>query len=148
VPGGLAPAGAAGVLAISGNYSTPNPPVGAWITYHVRDALPDSTKLVLTISDSRGAQVRQCQLDSSPGLRRISWNLFGDPPAQPSADAPAAADAAAPAMTLCVSPPAMGRNAPSRVQAGVYRATIGTMTGTDLTVIGPAQTFSVLPLLQ
>jgi photosystem II stability/assembly factor-like uncharacterized protein len=152
VPGGLAPAGAAGVLAISGNYATANPPVGAWITYHVRDALPEGTKLVLTISDNRGTQVRQCELDSSPGLRRITWNLFGDPPAQPAADRDAAADAAAdaapPAMTLCVSSPAGGRNAPSRVQPGVYRAAVGTMTGSDLTMIGPTQVFNVLPLLQ
>ena len=53
-PGGLAPAGAAGVLAISGNYSTPNPPVGAWVTYHVKEALPADAKLVLTISDNAG----------------------------------------------------------------------------------------------
>jgi photosystem II stability/assembly factor-like uncharacterized protein len=78
-PGGVAPAGAAGVLAISGNYATPNPPVGAWITYHVREPLPAGTKLVLTISDKDGKQVRRCELDQAVGLRRFAWNLNGDP---------------------------------------------------------------------
>jgi photosystem II stability/assembly factor-like uncharacterized protein len=78
-PGGVAPAGAAGVLAISGNYSTPNPPVGAWVTYNVRRALPADTRLVLTIVDNTGRQVRRCELDRTPGLRRFAWNLNGDP---------------------------------------------------------------------
>jgi photosystem II stability/assembly factor-like uncharacterized protein len=78
-PGGLAPAGAAGVLAISGNYSTPNPPVGAWITYNVATALPADQRLVLTISDNTGRPVRRCELDRTVGLRRIVWNLNGDP---------------------------------------------------------------------
>jgi hypothetical protein len=79
VPGGLAPAGAAGTLAISGNFSTPNPPVGAWITYSVKDTLPADAKLVLTISDNTGKQVRRCELDRSVGLRRLTWNLNSDP---------------------------------------------------------------------
>ncbi len=85
VPGGLAPAGAAGSLAISGNYSTPNPPVGAWITYNVKDSLPADTKLVLTISDNSGKHVRRCELDRSVGLRRLVWNLNSDPVAPDSA---------------------------------------------------------------
>jgi photosystem II stability/assembly factor-like uncharacterized protein len=78
-PGGLAPAGAAGVLAISGNYSTPNPPVGATVTYSVKEALPADAKLVLTISDNTGKAWRRCELDKTPGLKRFVWNLNGDP---------------------------------------------------------------------
>lgn len=85
VPGGLAPAGAAGSLAISGNFSTPNPPVGAWITYSVKDTLPADTKLVLTISDNGGKQIRRCELDRTVGLRRLTWNLNSDPVAPDSA---------------------------------------------------------------
>jgi photosystem II stability/assembly factor-like uncharacterized protein len=84
-PGGLAPAGAAGVLAISGNYSTPNPPVGAWVTYHVKDALPAEAKLVLTISDNAGKVWRRCELEKTAGLRRFTWNLNGDPAAPDTA---------------------------------------------------------------
>lgn len=97
-PGGLAPAGAAGVLAISGNYSTPNPPVGAWVTYHVKDALPADAKLVLTISDNAGKAWRRCELDKSAGLRRFTWNLNGDPGASAAAPAAAPGAAAAPAV--------------------------------------------------
>jgi photosystem II stability/assembly factor-like uncharacterized protein len=98
VPGGLAPAGAAGSLAISGNFSTPNPPVGAHITYSVATALPTDAKLVLTISDNAGKTWRRCELDKSAGLKRFVWNLNGDPaPATSVAGrggAPAAADSA------------------------------------------------------
>ncbi len=85
IPGGLAPAGAAGSLAISGNFSTPNPPVGAWITYSVRDSIPADRKLVLMISDNTGKEVRRCELDRSVGLRRLAWNLNSDPVAPDSA---------------------------------------------------------------
>jgi len=78
-PGGLAPAGAAGTLAISGNYSTPNPPVGAFITYHVKSAPAEGSKYVLTIADSDGKVWRSCELDKTPGLKRFVWNLNGDP---------------------------------------------------------------------
>jgi hypothetical protein len=73
--GGLAPAGAAGVGSLSGNYTTPNPPVGALLTYHVKQGFPTSSRLVLQISNSAGAVVRRCELDRAPGLRRVVWNL-------------------------------------------------------------------------
>src|SRR5699024_6111972 len=60
------------------------PPVGAWITYNVATAIPAAEKLVLTISDNSGKQVRRCELDRSAGLRRFVWNLNGDPVAAPA----------------------------------------------------------------
>lgn len=78
-PGGIAPAGAAGVATLSGNYSTPNPPVGAWITYNVKQEFAADTKLLLTITDAAGLQVRRCELDKTAGLRRLVWNLNADP---------------------------------------------------------------------
>jgi hypothetical protein len=78
-PGGIAPAGASGVGALSGNFTTPNPPVGAWITYNVKQDLPADTKLVLTITNNAGAEVRRCELDKTAGLKRFVWNLNGDP---------------------------------------------------------------------
>lgn len=184
-PGGLAPAGAAGVLPMSGNYATPNPPVGAWITYNVRATLPATEKLVLTISDNTGKQVRRCELDRTPGLKRFAWNLNGDPaPASAggarggrggggggaaggaieagtpattdstNARGGAAATGGAPAITACVGGQggAFGRGGrgggSTRVPTGIYKASIGRMSGTTVTQIGPAQTFSVLPLLQ
>ncbi|MCE2902118.1 MAG: WD40/YVTN/BNR-like repeat-containing protein [Gemmatimonas sp.] len=186
-PGGLAPAGAAGVLAISGNYSTPNPPVGAWITYHVKDSLPADTKLVLTISDNTGKAWRTCELERSPGLKRFAWNLNGDPtppdsaqmrrmrqqfggqmPAQMGQQADSAAGAPRPAQNA-LQPCVPAGGAPGggfgggagggiaaflrggqaqRVPNGTYTARLSRRTGTTVTPIGPAQTFSVLPLLQ
>lgn len=175
-PGGVAPAGAAGVLPISGNWSTPNPPVGAWITYNVKSEIPATDKLVLTISDNTGRTMRRCELDRTPGLRRFVWNLNGDPVAGPQAGragggggrggapggAPAGTDSArsatpaAPALTACTGAPGGGGGfgggrggaQATRVPTGVYRASIGRMVGTTVTPIGPVQSFSVLPLLQ
>lgn len=187
-PGGVAPAGAAGVLAISGNYSTPNPPVGAWITYHVKDSLPADTKLVLTISDNTGKAWRTCELDRTPGLKRFAWNLNGDPvppdsaqmrrmrqqfggqmPPQMRLQADSAAGAprlAQNALQPCVPTGGApggglggglggggiaaflrGGQAP-RVPNGTYSTRLSKRTGATVTPIGPAQTFSVLPLLQ
>lgn len=157
-PGGIAPAGAAGVLAISGNYSTPNPPVGAWITYSVNDSLPTGTKLVLSISDNGGKLVRRCELDRTAGLRRFAWNLNGDPtPPDSAAGAPRAAVNTLQQCTLPAGGLGNGGGGivaflrggqAQRVANGVYKASIGTMVGTIVTPIGPSQTFSVLPLLQ
>jgi hypothetical protein len=78
-PGGVMQAGANGIGALSGNWTTPNPPVGAWITYNVKAAYPAETKLVLTITDANNNQVRRCELDKTAGLRRFVWGLNGDP---------------------------------------------------------------------
>jgi hypothetical protein len=168
-PGGLAPAGSAGIGELSGNYSTPNPPVGAWITYNVHTRMPADTKLVLNIKDNSGEVVRHCQLESDPGLRRFVWNLFGDPPAPAATNAPADSSNAQqnargqqsrePALQPCVGGSAGGRGgfgggggrggartAPQRVEPGVYHASIAKLVGTEMTEIGPVQTFSVLPL--
>ena len=48
-----------------GNETTPNPPDGAVFTYSVGQALPANTKIVFTISDDTGKQVRR--LDGIPG---------------------------------------------------------------------------------
>ena len=45
--------------------------------------LPADAKLVLTITDETGKQVRRLDLDKTVGLRRVAWNLRGDPPAAP-----------------------------------------------------------------
>ena len=63
-PTGLAPAGTAGLGPMAGNWTAPNPPFGAVFTYNVKQALPDDTKLVLTIADDTGKP------DSSPGRRQ------------------------------------------------------------------------------
>ncbi|HKS06331.1 MAG TPA: hypothetical protein VJR92_08475, partial [Gemmatimonadaceae bacterium] len=77
-PGGLAPAGAAGVGGMSGNFTMANPPNGAVLTYHVRQGYAADTRLVLSITNAAGAVVRRCELDKTAGLRRVTWNLNAD----------------------------------------------------------------------
>ncbi|MDO8836105.1 MAG: hypothetical protein Q7V01_10940, partial [Vicinamibacterales bacterium] len=78
---GMAPAGSAGIGPLAGLWTAPNPPYGAVFTDPVKQDLPADTKLVLTIVDERGKQVRRLDLDKSAGLRRTAWNLRGDVPA-------------------------------------------------------------------
>jgi photosystem II stability/assembly factor-like uncharacterized protein len=74
-----------------GNEVTPNPPAGAVFTYWVGQALPADTKLVLTIADDTGKQVRRLdqipsenrqagpqELPKTVGIHRVAWNLRGD----------------------------------------------------------------------
>ncbi len=63
-------------------WTAPNPPTGAVFTYSVRQDMPSDTKLVLTITDDSGRQVRRLDVAGTAGLRRIVWNLRGDAPAQ------------------------------------------------------------------
>jgi hypothetical protein len=78
---GLAPAGTAGIGPLAGNWTAPNPAFGAVFTYSVAKEMPADAKLVLTIVDEAGKQVRRLDLDKSVGLRRVAWNLRGDVPA-------------------------------------------------------------------
>ena len=158
---GMAPAGTAGIGKLSGNYTFDNPPMGAMFTYSVGTALPADAKLVLTIADDQGRQVRRMEVDKAPGLRRVTWNLRGDPPAQAaspqgagqpgSAGSPQAAGQPAgrggqPAATPQV--PAQfggGRGGGGLPLAapGRYTATLGKQVGETVTPIGTPQTFRV-----
>jgi photosystem II stability/assembly factor-like uncharacterized protein len=64
-----------------GNVTTPNPPYGAVFTYHVGQSPAADTKLVLTIADDTGKPFRRLDLQTTPGLHRIAWNLRGETPA-------------------------------------------------------------------
>jgi hypothetical protein len=76
------------VEAAWGNFTTPNPPVGAVLTYHVAPNF--SGNLVLTISDDQGRQVRRLDVPETAGINRTTWNLRADA----VAPAPGAAGAA------------------------------------------------------
>ena len=141
-PVGLAPAGTAGIGPMAGNWTTPNPPFGAVLTYNIKQALPADAKLVVTIADENGRQVRRLDADKEVGLRRAAWNLRADPPA-PAANAP--------------QPGARGgfggggRGGPPQgplVAPGRYRATLGKQVGDTVTPLGPSQSFTVVQILQ
>jgi photosystem II stability/assembly factor-like uncharacterized protein len=134
---GSAPAGTAGIGPLSGNWAAPNPPYGAVFTYHVQQPLPDSEKLVLTIADNTGRQVRRLEIDKAPGLRRVAWNLRTDPPAAPQGQQ--------------AQPFGFGRGrgagAPL-VAPGRYTATLGRLAGDKVTAIGSSQPFYVTQVQQ
>jgi hypothetical protein len=138
-PIGLAPAGTAGIGAMAGNWTTPNPPFGAVLTYHVKQPLPPDARLVLTIADDSGRQVRRMEIDKGIGLRRIVWNLRADPPPV-SANAPQRGRGGF-----------TGRGGPQQgplVDPGRYRATLGRQVGETVTAIGPSQSFTVVQIPQ
>jgi len=87
------------------NLASPNPPMGALLTYYLREDLPNAAagaagpKMVPTIADSTGKQVRQLDASSKAGLHRTPWDLREAAPAgqpggrgtgQPAAAPPAA----------------------------------------------------------
>jgi photosystem II stability/assembly factor-like uncharacterized protein len=63
------------------NVSDPNPPFGALLTYYVRDSVQGDAKMVLTVTDSTGKQVRQLDALGQPGVHRTPWDLRETAPA-------------------------------------------------------------------
>ena len=135
------------VQAAWGDPATPNPPYGALFTYSVGQAPAGGAKLVLTIADDTGKQVRRIDLASEPGVHRIAWDLRGDAPA-PAADGARGGRAGAGGDT----PPeaqsfgGRGRQGGPPAAQGRYRATIGKMSGETVTPIGQPQSFLVVPV--
>jgi photosystem II stability/assembly factor-like uncharacterized protein len=140
-----------------GNEVTPNPPMGAVLTYSVGQALPADIKLVVTIADEAGKQVRRLNqvptestqagdLPKTVGIHRVAWNLRGDPVAPPAgqggATGAAGSGAAGGAQTGRGGAPAI----PPFVGPGRYTATLGKLSGDTVTPIGKPQSFMVVPL--
>jgi hypothetical protein len=160
---GVAQAGAAGLATLGGNWTTPNPPSGAVFTYQVKDALPADTNLVVRIFNRSGQQVRQMNVDKSPGLHRAEWNLRADPGTpgglpepepqlvseEPQQGPPPQGRGAGPAGPAG-GQPGGGRggrgNQGPLVDPSAYRAQLGKLVGDTFTPVGPAQFFQVKPL--
>ena len=130
---GMAPAGTAGIGAMSGNWTAANPPYGAVFTYSVNGTFGED-KLVLNITDETNRQIRRIDLDKASGLRRIAWNLRGEapPPGQGGAQFGFGGG--------------RGGNQGPPVAAGRYRATIARVAGDKVTPVGQPVTFNVLPI--
>jgi hypothetical protein len=135
------------VEAAWGDPATPNPPHGALFTYHVGQAPAGDAKLVLTIADDTGKQVRRLDLARTTGVHRIAWDLRGAAPV-PAAGARGGADAAGRGRAGSDPPalPGRGRQGGPPASPGRYRATIEKMSGETATAIGQPQTFVVVPL--
>jgi photosystem II stability/assembly factor-like uncharacterized protein len=134
---GMAPAGTAGIGPMSGNWTAPNPPYGAVFTYSLNANIPAGEKLVLTISDDTGRQVRRLDLDGTSGLRRIAWNLRNDPqPGNPADQGRGGGGGFG----------GRGGNQGTPVAPGRYRATLGKLAGDKVSPVGQPVHFSVLPI--
>jgi photosystem II stability/assembly factor-like uncharacterized protein len=123
----------------------PNPTPGATFTYSVGQALPADTKLVLTITNEAGQQVRRIDLSQTQGIgvRRIVWNLQGDPAAPATGAAPGGRAGGAGAGGFGGGG---GRGGGGAVPSGRYTAVLGKMVGETVTPVGPKQTFMVSPI--
>ena len=131
-----------------GNLTTSNPPVGATFTYALGKAPEGDSRIVLTISDDTGRQIRRLDVPKSSGVGRITWNLRGEPPATQGrggrgggGGGRAGADDADDQ-----PPPTFGRGGPQAplVPPGRYRATLGRQSGDIVTPLGQPQTFLVM----
>ena len=150
----------------------PNPQAGAVLIYSVGQPLPADTKLVLSIADSTGKEVRKIEVSKEPGLRRVVWNLRADagPPVVAATGAAggrggrggrgggaggqAGGDpqgAGAQAENAQATPiPARGGfgggGQPPLVEPGRYTATLNRVSGEQATPVGKPQSFQVLAL--
>jgi hypothetical protein len=127
---------------MAGNWTSPNPPFGAVLTYNVKQTLPAEAKLVVTITDDTGRQVRRLEIDKQPGLRRVAWNLRSDPPAGGANQGQGRGFGGG---------GFGGRGGPPLgplVTPGRYRATLGKLVGDTVTPIGSPQSFTVVQIAQ
>jgi len=150
-----------------GNETTPNLPAGAVFTYSVGQAPEGDAKLVLTITDDTGRQIRRLDLPKATGLNRATWNLRADPASSEGrgaggrgaaggatggrggAGAGGAGGTAGGEPGADPQPQAAGgRGGPQGplVAPGRYRATLGRQSGETVTPIGNAQSFQVVAL--
>jgi photosystem II stability/assembly factor-like uncharacterized protein len=72
------------VRATEDNYTTPNPPSGALLTYYLpadfsSQSSEAETGIVLTIADDTGKTIRKINGDAAAGLHRLSWDLRTEP---------------------------------------------------------------------
>ncbi len=136
------------VAAAWGDPTTPNPPYGAVFTYSIGQAPAGDSKLVLTVSDDSGKQVRRLDLAREPGVHRVAWDLRGEPPAaQGGARGARGAGADVPPEGAAAFG-GRGRQSGPPAAPGRYKATIGKLSGDTVTAIGQPQSFLVVNLVK
>ena len=122
-------------------------------TYTVGKPPEGDAKLVLTITDDGGRQIRRLDVSKSAGINRVTWNLRGEPPAGGGRGGGGQGGRrrgghgrrsrwrrAARVRRVRAWPQA------PLVAPGRYRATLGRLSGDTVTPIGQPQTFVVMPL--
>jgi hypothetical protein len=115
------------------NEATPNPAVGAMLTYSLGAAPAGGAKYVITITDSTGKKVRTMDVDQTTGIHRVNWNLRGDV----AAGAPAGRQGGG---------FGRGGNVGPAAEPGRYTVTLGKQVGETVTPVGRPQSFQVVAL--
>jgi hypothetical protein len=133
-------------VATWGDPATPNPPYGALFTYSVGQPPTGDARLVLTITDDTGKQVRRLDLSKDAGVHRIAWDLRGEPPAPQTGRGGRGTGATDAGQEAAQAFGGRGRQSGPPVANGRYRATIEKLTGDAVTPIGQPQSFAVVPL--
>ncbi|MFL6279695.1 MAG: VPS10 domain-containing protein [Vicinamibacterales bacterium] len=131
-----------------GDPTTPNPSYGALFTYSMAQPAGADSRLVLTIADDSGKQVRRLDLTKEAGVHRIAWDLHGDPPAATAAGRGGRGAGGGEAAQEQQAFGGRGRQSGPPVASGRYRATIGKLSGDSVTPIGQPQSFLVVPVLR
>ena len=131
----------------------PNPPAGAVFTYSVGAGWPSDARLVLTIADETGRPIHRLTLPTRAGLARVAWNLRADRNSVAELGGAAQTGQRGGPGAAGVEPgqrgggPRGGRGGGVElVGPGYYTATLGKLTGGELTPIGRMQSFHVQPL--
>ncbi|HZP48328.1 MAG TPA: hypothetical protein VFB07_07340 [Vicinamibacterales bacterium] len=147
-PLGQAPAGAAGLGPMAGNWTAPNPPYGAVFTFNVKQDLPADARLVMTITDDAGKPIRRFDVTKGAGLRRAAWDLRGEAPQRPDGRGARAGEPGRAGGEQDDDTAARGRGARQGplVAPGRYHAQLGKQIGSDVTPLGNAQAFLVVAL--
>jgi len=136
---GMDPAGSASIGDLAGNFTTPNPPFGAILTYlgaegHGEGENDENRSLVVMIKDDDGGLVREMELDAAAGLERTAWDLRADPP-EPDDDEEESGRGSR----------FGGRNRRGPlVEPGRYSAVLAWKVGDEVTEFGPERSFHVV----
>jgi photosystem II stability/assembly factor-like uncharacterized protein len=144
---------------LPGNFATPNPPYGAYLSYHIGD-LAEATKgkaakLVLSISNDAGKLISVLSdCPSTPGLHRVVWDLrsgntslakgggkgggkggFGGGDGGFGGKGGAGFGG-------------KGGGGRALVEVGQYKVTLGVQVGADITPLGQPVTLELISLLE
>ena len=115
---------------VYGNTTTPNPPMGAILTYSLGPAATGS--YAISIADDQGHQVDRIDVPAQPGVHRIAWNLRMQAPGGGGGRGAGGGG--------------RGGGAGAAVAPGRYTATRVHPNGDANTAIGKPQVFLVVPL--
>jgi len=114
----------------AGAFTSENPPLGAILNYHLREAVPgEDATVVLVVRDGQGEMVAEVTGTNAKGFQRAIWNLRG------------------PAAT---SPEGTGQRGRRRqgpmVGPGVFSVTLEARVGEEVRVLAGPERVNVLPL--